>query len=101
MTQVGTGRLYTNYYFKPNSSGEIYAYFDVTAYGAAVFRVGIYDMSANQSVASLEYDVNSLGKTGTVRFYNLSTSTNYAVYYQSVYDGFSVVYVSGSSTIYR
>lgn len=101
LEKVGRSMLYTNYYFKPNSNGTIYVDYDVVAQGAATFRIGVYNIDTAAVVASNDIEVNAKGKKGTATFSSLKTSTNYAIFFMSVYDGWSVVYLSGSAKIYH
>lgn len=101
LEMVGRSMLYTNYYFKPNSNGVLYVDYDVVAQGAATFRIGAYNIDTGNVVASSDLQVTGYGKEGTVTFSSLDTDSNYAVFFMSVYDGWAVVYVSGSAEIYH
>lgn len=101
LEMVGRSMLYTNRYFKPNSNGVIYVDYDVVAQGGANFRIGVYNIDTGTVVASNDISVNAAGKKDTATFSSLSTTTNYAIFFMSVYDGFSVVYVSGSAEIHH
>lgn len=101
LTQVGNAYLYTNYYFHPNNDGEIYTRVQASAQGLGQLRVGIYNITENYDAAHWTYEIDATGIDETVRFYNLDTNDHYAVYFSSVYNGYHVVYITGSATVYN
>lgn len=101
LEMVGRSMLYTNCYFKANSKGVLYVDYDVVAQGGATFRIGVYNVDTGTVVASNDIAVNAAGKEDTATFSSLSTTAKYAIFFMSVYDGFSVVYVTGSAEIHH
>lgn len=101
LTQVGTSYLYTNYYFHSNSDGELYVDVDAEAQGAGELIVGIYNITDKYDATSISFDIDATGISKTVTFYNLDTNDYYAVYFCSKYNGYYVVYITGSAVVYN
>lgn len=99
LTQVGSSKLYTNYYFKSNDNGIMHVTFNVRAEGNATFRVGIYNITDNYDATHRDFAVDTTGIADEVIFTNMDTNDNYAVYFQSVYNGYNVVYITGSGLV--
>lgn len=97
---VGTGYLYTNYYFYPSSSGEFHVDYDVTNDGGAILEIIACDLDNNVNTIWTSSSLKATETTGSMYFYNLNTSHKYAIAFASKYDGFSVTYIYGSTTIY-
>lgn len=100
LTQVGSSKLYTNFYFKSNANGIMHVTFDIKAEGGAKFRVGIYNITDSYDATSVDFDVDTTGLASGVIFSNMDPNDNYAVYFQSVYNGYNVVYITGSALVY-
>lgn len=95
--------LYTNKYFKPNSDGEINVDYDVATDGTwGYMRIGLYDMTTQEIVVTWDTDDFGIdGISGSMYFYNLDTSKNYAVAFTSIrYNIGSIPRISGDATIY-
>ena len=82
---VGKSWLYTNYYYHPNGSGRIYVDYDVTAdTSTTTLYIGLYDLTKAKLVVEYVVDnVRTTGKTGSIYFYNLTQSHNYAVCFRA------------------
>lgn len=82
---VGKSWLYTNYYYHPNGSGRIYVDYNVTAdTSTTTLYIGLYDLTkAKLVVEHVVNDVRTTGKTGSMYFYNLTPSHNYAVCFRA------------------
>lgn len=82
---VGKHWLYTNYYYHPNGDGKIYVDYSVRAdTRTTTFYIGLYDLT--QDILVVEFTVNDVrtsGKTGSMNFYNLVQSHNYAVCFRA------------------
>lgn len=82
---VGKNWLYTNYYYHPNGDGKIYVDYNVRAdTSTTTFYIGLYDLTQDKLVVEFTVDdVRTSGKTGSMNFYNLVQSHNYAVCFRA------------------
>ena len=82
---VGKSWLYTNTYYHPNGSGKIYVDYDVTADTSTTYLyIGLYDLTKDELVVEhTAIEVRTTGKTGSMYFYNLNQSHNYAVCFRA------------------
>ena len=82
---VGKNWLYTNYYYHPNGDGKIYVDYDVRAKtSTTTLYIGLYDLTLDKLVVTFTVsDVRTSGKTGSMYFYNLVQSHNYAVCFKA------------------
>lgn len=82
---VGKSWLYTNKYYHPNGNGRIYVDYDVTADTQTTYLyIGLYDLTKDELVVEFDaIEVRTTGKTGSMYFYNLTQSHNYAVCFRA------------------
>ena len=82
---VGKNWLYTNYYYHPNGDGKIYVDYNIRAdTSTTTFYIGLYDLTQDELVVEFTVDdVRTSGKTGSMNFYNLVQSHNYAVCFRA------------------
>lgn len=82
---VGKSWLYTNYYFRPNGDGRIYVDYNVTADSSTTsLYIGLYDLTKDKLVVEhTAIEVRTTGKSGTMYFYNLVQSHDYAVCFRA------------------
>lgn len=82
---VGKNWLYTNYYYHPNGDGKIYVDYNVRAKtSTTTLYIGLYDLTLDKLVVTFTVsDVSTSGKTGSMNFYNLVQSHNYAVCFKA------------------
>ncbi len=82
---VGKSWLYTNYYYHPNGDGKIFVNYDVKAKeGTTTLYIGLYDLVQNELVVVFPVDgIEEGGTTGSMYFYNLVQSHNYAVCFRA------------------
>lgn len=82
---VGKNWLYTNYYYHPNGDGKIYVDYNIRAdTSTTTFYIGLYDLTQDKLVVEFTVDdVRTSGKTGSMNFYNLVQSHNYAVCFRA------------------
>ena len=82
---VGKSWLYTNKYYHPNGDGKIYVDYDVTAdTQTTIFYIGLYDLTNDKLVVEFDAgEVRTSGKDGSMYFYNLTQSHNYAVCFRA------------------
>lgn len=102
LVQVGAGWLYTNYYFKSNSSGKIHIegmVYSNTGRPTQV-KVGLYNLDKGKVVQSYIVTSSLNGQYFSHTFSGLSTSAKYAIAFICIYDGFTRDTVHGSANIY-
>lgn len=82
---VGKSWLYTNYYFHPNGDGRIYVDYSATADSSTTsLYIGLYDLTKDTLVVEhTAIEVRTTGKTGSMYFYNLVPSHDYAVCFRA------------------
>lgn len=100
---VGVDRLYSNYYFSPNSDNKINVTFTIYSDSGRPTQmvIGLYDITENrQTSASWTSQGSTLdGITESFNFINLNPSHYYAITFQAKFDGFSRDTVHGTATI--
>lgn len=64
-------------------------------------KIGPYNMSKGKVAATREVKSKLEGKYFEYYFYDLDTTTNYAIAFATVYDGFSYDSVHGSAVVYQ
>jgi hypothetical protein len=94
--------IYTNYYFSPNSSGELFVDFSLD-YGYdpnpdRQFQIVLYKTTSSSSLTTYTRVVDEQYESGSVRFYNLDVNTFYYFKFSKTYDG---VYADLDFTVYR
>lgn len=98
MKTIGNSKLYTNKYFDPDENNEIHVDFTVYSQATGTLRVGIYNMDKGTE-AYQDFTFTSVVDE-TIWFSNLTQGDNYAVYFQSVYNGTNTVYMNGAAQIF-
>lgn len=100
---VGSGWLFTNYYFYCNSNNEIYVNYSIYSDTGrpTMMDVGLYDLDLHRIVATWRSSGTQLliPLEEGFRFINLDSSHKYAVAFIAVFDGFSHDTVHGSAVI--
>ncbi len=98
---VSTSWLYTNYYFHCNSSGKINiegkVYSDTGR--PTQMKIGVYSLTTNRFVKYYTVESCLQGTYFVHSFTGLSTTSNYAIAFIAVYDGFSNDSVHGWAEI--
>lgn len=82
---VGRDWLYTNYYYHPNGDGIINVDYNVVAdKSTTTLYIGLYDLTQAKLVVEFTVsNVRTSGKKGSMYFYNLVPSHNYAVCFRA------------------
>lgn len=101
LKQVGRDHLYTNYYFYPDSNGKLRVDVNAKAEGGGKLIVGIYNITDKYNATSTSFDIDAVGISKSVTFSNMDTNDYYAVYFCSDYNGFNVVYITGTAVVYH
>ena len=100
LTSVGSGKLYTNSVFRPDSNFSLSITIKVSAKkNTTNFTVGLYDVTAGKVVDSSVITISSLGTTAqtkTAKVSDLYPSHVYAFYFTS-----NGAVATGSATIFH
>ena len=64
-------------------------------------KIGLYNMSKGKVAATREVESKLEGKCFEYYFYNCNPTTNYAIAFATVFDGFSYDSVHGSAVVYH
>lgn len=96
--------LYTNYYFTPNSNGELFMHGRIweetgDSSGTYKYKIICYDASTKRAVTETSGVTNGYGTDVNIRFYNLDKSKNYYFGYQNLDGSWSTL--GGYTTISR
>ena len=98
---VRSSWLYTNYYFHCSSSGKISVegkvYSDTGR--PTQMKIGVYSLTTNRIVDSYTVESSLQGKYFAHTFNGLYTSSNYAIAFCTIFDGFSQDSVHGWAEI--
>lgn len=94
---LGSGALFTNYYFRPNGEGEIHIDYQLaTETGTTTVEVGCIDMDKNDVVST--FKTGAFGTSGVysgIRFSGLTISHKYCFVFKSndqVVTGTALIY---------
>ncbi len=66
-----------------------------------MMKIGLYNMKKGKIVATREVTSKLDRQYFEYYFYDLDTTTNYAIAFATVYDGFSYDSVHGSAVVYH
>lgn len=96
--------LYTNYYFTPNSNGELFMRGRIweetgNPSGSYKYKIICFDASTKKAVTETSGTTNGNGSDVNIRFYNLDKSKNYYFGYQNLDGSWSTL--GGYTTISR
>lgn len=101
LTEVRVNWLYTNYYFYPNSSGKLYLDYDIEPINVAGTKmyIRVYDITTSSEVAL--YTSGGSPTSSCIQVSGLNTSHKYAFAFRAKKDLGAYNGVKGTITVYH
>lgn len=101
LVEVRVNWLYTNYYFYPNSSGKLYLDYDITPVDAAGTKmyIRVYDITTSSEIAV--YTSGASPTSSCIQVSGLNTSHKYAFAFRAKRDPLAYNAVEGSIIVYH